>query len=132
MSEPQGDETARIQPPADPRAQLPDQAQVQPWAMPAQNSHPYIAPVPGQMQYRQVQPHSPGLAVAASFFVPGLGSMLNERVGKGILILVLAIIAWASAIFLIGFLLGPAVWIWGMVTANNDAHRWNRAHGILS
>ena len=34
--------------------------------------------------------------------------------------------------FLVGFIAAPAVWIWGMVAANNDAHKWNRAHGILS
>jgi len=84
------------------------------------------------MAYHQVQPHSAALAVVASFFIPGLGSMLNDKVGKGIGILILSILAWVSVIFLIGFVLGPAVWIWGMVAANNDARRWNRAHGILS
>jgi TM2 domain-containing membrane protein YozV len=92
-----------------------------------------MQPAYGQgMAYHLVQPHSAALAVVASFFIPGLGSMLNDKVGKGIGILVLSILAWISAIFLIGFVLGPAVWIWGMVAANNDARKWNRAHGILS
>jgi len=93
-------------------------------AIPAQPQH--------QVQPVAVQPHSAGLAVVASFFVPGLGSMLNEQVGKGILILCCYAVAWISCVILIGFALAPVVWIWGMVAANNDAHRWNRAHGILS
>jgi TM2 domain-containing membrane protein YozV len=106
-------------------------------SLPVPAMQEYRAPVPpvsvGQpVGYQQVQPHSAGLAVVASFFIPGLGSMLNDKVGKGIGILVFSILAWISAAFLIGFVLGPAVWIWGMVAANNDARQWNRAHGIVS
>jgi TM2 domain-containing membrane protein YozV len=72
------------------------------------------------------------LAVVASFFIPGLGSMLNEKVGKGIVILAAYIVSVVLIFFLVGFIAAPAVWIWGMVAANNDAHKWNRAHGILS
>ena len=95
----------------------------------AEHAAPAVRP---NFQPMTVQPHSAGLAVAASFFVPGLGSMLNERVGKGVLIVCCYAVAWISCLFLIGFVLAPAVWIWGMVAANNDAHSWNRAHGILS
>jgi TM2 domain-containing membrane protein YozV len=112
-----------------------EQARYQP--PPPRNPPPLVQPQPpyayGQgMAYHQVQPHSAALAVVASFFVPGLGSMLNDKVGKGILILILSILAWVSIIFLIGLALVPVVWIWGMVAANNDARGWNRAHGILS
>jgi TM2 domain-containing membrane protein YozV len=79
-----------------------------------------------------IQPHSAELAVVASFFIPGLGSMLNKKAGKGVLILACYIVAWISTIVLVGFILAPAVWIWGMVSAHGDAHRWNRAHGIIS
>jgi TM2 domain-containing membrane protein YozV len=70
--------------------------------------------------------------VVASFFIPGLGSMLNEKVGKGIGILACYIVSLVLVLVLVGFIAAPAVWIWGMVAANNDAHKWNRAHGILS
>jgi TM2 domain-containing membrane protein YozV len=79
-----------------------------------------------------VQPRSAPLGVAASFFVPGLGSMLNERVGKGIGILACYIVSLILCVALIGFITAPAVWIWGMVAANNDVNKWNRAHGIIS
>jgi TM2 domain-containing membrane protein YozV len=85
-----------------------------------------------QFAYQQVQPHSAALAVVASFFIPGLGSMLNEKVGKGVGILALYALSWICTIILIGFAMAPAVWIWGMVAANNDANKWNRAHGIMS
>jgi TM2 domain-containing membrane protein YozV len=84
------------------------------------------------MAYHQVQPHSAGLAVVASFFIPGLGSMLNDQVGKGIGILAAYIVSVILVFFLVGIIAAPAVWIWGMVAANNDAHKWNRAHGIMS
>ncbi len=84
------------------------------------------------MAYHHVQPHSAVLAVVASFFIPGLGSMLNEKVGKGIGILAACIVSVVLTFFLAGFIAAQAVWIWGMVAATNDAHKWNRAHGILS
>jgi TM2 domain-containing membrane protein YozV len=108
-----------------------------PGRCPCWRSRPYAAATPptayGQVvQYHQVQPHSAALSVVASFFIPGLGSMLNEKVGKGIGILACYIVAVISIAVLVGFVLAPAVWIWGMVAANNDAHKQDRTHGILS
>jgi TM2 domain-containing membrane protein YozV len=82
--------------------------------------------------YYQTQPHSAWLAVTASFFVPGLGSMLNEQTGKGVGILAAYILSCVLCFIIIGFILAPGVWVYGMVAANNDAHAWNRAHGIMS
>ena len=90
---------------------------------------PYAAPGwPGQ----QVAPRSPALALLASFFIPGLGSMLVERVGTGVMILVCYIVAAMFSVILIGipFLLG--FWVWGMVDAWNGAREWNARRGILS
>lgn len=102
---------------------------------PAGQPYAYGAAPPAQGQevaYHQVQPHSAALAVVASFFIPGLGSMLNEKLGKGIGILACYIVAFVLIFALVGIVAAPIVWIWGMVAANNDAHQWNRAHGILS
>jgi len=127
MSTTPGEEAAQSQ--ASPYAQ----PYAQNLPIPAQQYYPPMQPANGQsMAYHHVQPHSAGLAVVASFFIPGLGSMLNEKVGKGIGILAAYVVAVILIFFLIGFLATPAVWIWGMVAANNDAHKWNRAHGILS
>jgi TM2 domain-containing membrane protein YozV len=79
-----------------------------------------------------VAPKNPGLALLASFFIPGLGSMLNGNVLMGIIVFVCDVIAWISLTILIGFVLVPVVWIWGMIHAYHGAKRWNRKHGILS
>ena len=81
-----------------------------------------------------VVPRSAGVAVLASFFIPGLGSMMNERAGKGTLILACYLVTWGATVVTFGFLflLPIAVVIWGMVAGSNDAHRWNRAHGLIS
>jgi TM2 domain-containing membrane protein YozV len=108
-----------------------EQAQAMPLAAPQQ--YPPVPPPYGQgLALQQVQPHSTGLAVVASLFVPGLGSMINDKVGKGIGILAAYIAAVALVFVVIGFVAAPAVWIWGMVAASNDARAWNRAHGIMS
>jgi TM2 domain-containing membrane protein YozV len=110
-----------------------EQAQAQPQPLPVPQGYQQpVQPMGQPVVYQHVQGRSAAVAVIASLFIPGLGSMLNEKVGKGILILACYIVAWVTTIVLIGFVLAPAVWIWGMVAANNDAHAWNRAHGILS
>jgi TM2 domain-containing membrane protein YozV len=123
--------------PGDEAAQYPTRPdeRPQPQALPVavERAYPVAPPAQGQpVVYHQVQPHSAALGVVASFFIPGLGSMLNEKVGKGIGILACYIVSIFLVLVLVGFIAAPAVWIWGMVAANNDAHTWNRAHGILS
>jgi TM2 domain-containing membrane protein YozV len=110
-----------------------EQSQAQALPVPAEQAYGIVPAAQGQpVAYHQVQPHSAALGVVASFFIPGLGSMLNEKVGKGIGILACYIVSLVLVLVLVGFIAAPAVWIWGMVAANNDAHKWNRAHGILS
>ena len=87
---------------------------------------------PGTVTPYAVAPKSPGVSLLASFFVPGLGSMINGEVGKGFGILAGYAISWVLSLVLIGipFLLG--FWIWGMVDAYQGAQRWNARHGIIS
>ena len=80
----------------------------------------------------QVAPKSPGLALLGSFFVPGLGQLMNGDVGKGILMFCLYVLSFFLMFVLIGFLTAPAVWIWGMVDAYGGAQRWNAQRGIVS
>jgi len=79
-----------------------------------------------------VAPKNPAVSLIVSFFVPGVGSMINGDVGTGIAILVLYLVGWALAIFLIGFILVIGAWIWGMIDAYQGAQRWNARHGIIS
>ena len=67
-----------------------------------------------------------------SFFIPGLGSMVNGAVGRGILILALYAVGWLLSLFLVGIPLLIGAWIWGLVDGYTSAQRWNRQYGIVS
>ncbi len=90
-------------------------------------AQPGPSPVP-----MTVAPKNPGIALVASFFIPGLGSLMNGSAGKGIGIFAGYVVGWMFSFVLIGlpFLFG--FWIWGMVDAYNGARSWNARHGILS
>jgi TM2 domain-containing membrane protein YozV len=88
-------------------------------------------PQPGPV-YVQVAPKNPGLALLASFFIPGLGSLMNGDVGKGIAIFAGYVISWVLVLVIIGFFGLFGFWVWGMVDAYQGARKWNAAHGILS
>ena len=82
--------------------------------------------------YTQVAPKNPALALIASFFVPGLGSMINGDVAKGVGILIGYVLSLVLVIVLVGIVGVFGFWVWGMVDAYQGARRWNAAHGILS
>jgi TM2 domain-containing membrane protein YozV len=90
----------------------------------------FIAPVPGGQM--MVAPKNPAVSLLISFFIPGVGSMVNGDVGTGVAILVLYIVGIFLVIFLIGIPLLIAAWIWGLIDAYQGAQRWNARHGILS
>jgi TM2 domain-containing membrane protein YozV len=50
------------------------------------------------------------IAAAASFFIPGLGQLLQGRLGMAIIQFVLAIVLWI-------FLLGWAIHLWSIIDA---------------
>ena len=97
--------------------------QAQPWQ-----------PVPahGQGMHPVVAAKSPGLHLLMSFFIPGLGSMVADNVGTGVLILVLYFVSVVASFFIIGVPFAIGIWIWGMVDAYKSAQKWNAAHGIIS
>jgi TM2 domain-containing membrane protein YozV len=79
-----------------------------------------------------IAPKNPALGVILSFFIPGLGSMVNGSVGRGVGILVGYFVAWLFTFVLIGIPFVIGFWIWGLVDGYQSAQRWNQAHGILS
>lgn len=85
-----------------------------------------------QGQGPMIQPKNPAISLIVSVFLPGVGSMINGNVGKGVTILILYIVAVLFSFVLIGipFLIG--IWIWGLVDAYQGAQKWNSAHGIVS
>jgi TM2 domain-containing membrane protein YozV len=143
-----------------PESQYPDQqpyVQPQDVQLPQQPPAPQVPmlpvqPAPGGPQYgnypvqqppmypqaygigypQQVAPKNPGVALIASFFIPGLGSLINGNAGMGIAIFAAYCVAWVLCLVVIGFVLLPAVWVWGMIDAYQGAKKWNTAHGIVS
>jgi len=78
-----------------------------------------------------VAPKNGAIGVILSFFIPGLGSMVNGSVGLGAIILATYAIGWVLTLVIIGFPILFGAWIWGMVDGYLSAERWNRAHGII-
>ena len=69
---------------------------------------------------------NPSIAVVLSFFWPGLGQIYNGQIGKGVLFMIAAGLSALLMWVLIGFLIYPIIWIWGMVDANTSAKRINQ------
>lgn len=80
----------------------------------------------------QVVPKNPAVALIVSVFLPGVGSMISGQTSIGTLILISYIVGWILTLFIVGFIVVPAVWIWGLVHAYQSAQRWNRDHGFVS
>jgi TM2 domain-containing membrane protein YozV len=79
-----------------------------------------------------VAPKSPAVSLLISFFIPGVGSMVNGDTQTGVIILVIWLVGIITAFFLIGFVLILAAWVWGMIDAYQGAQRWNARYGIRS
>jgi TM2 domain-containing membrane protein YozV len=80
----------------------------------------------------RVEPKNPAAAIALSFLIPGVGSMYAGNSSTGVVIVVLYLMSLVTCLALIGFVLVPIVWIWGMINAHGSAVRWNSEHGIIS
>jgi TM2 domain-containing membrane protein YozV len=118
-------------------AQPPAYMQPQPYAQPQAFAQPQAYAQPGQplagVPVQQVvAPKNPAVSLILSFFIPGLGTMVNGNVGRGVLILVLYVVGWVLSLLLIGIPLLIGAWIWGLVDGYTSAQRWNREHGIIS
>jgi len=68
---------------------------------------------------------NPGLAAVASFFFAGLGQIYNGEITKGFLLMAIQVVNVVLMIFLIGFVLYPAVWIYGIWDAYKTAEKYN-------
>ena len=72
---------------------------------------------------------NPAASLLASLLLPGLGTIINGETGKGLVILVAWITAWVLILAIVGLILVPTVWIYGMYDAFQGARRYNLAHG---
>ena len=71
---------------------------------------------------------SPALACILSLFIVGLGQMYNGRIGKGIAMMLGAIVLWS-------IMLGWIIQIWSVIDAYSEAKSkrslWRRYHGLV-
>ena len=71
---------------------------------------------------------NPGVAAVLSFFICGLGQIYKGQILKGLIMMICYFIAWLLVYVLIGFIIVPVLWIWGMYDAYRTAERFNKAH----
>jgi len=65
----------------------------------------------------------PGVAVALSFLLPGLGQIYNQEFRKGAGFIIAYIISWVLSFVVVGWFFLVIVWIWSMVDAYQSAGR---------
>lgn len=66
-----------------------------------------------------------GLSAVLSFLFVGLGQIYNGQIGKGILFIVVGVVAVLSMLILIGFLLYPLFWVYNIYDAYTTAKAIN-------
>lgn len=66
---------------------------------------------------------NPFVAAGLSVLLPGLGQLYNRELQKGIVVIVASLLAAASAIVAVGFVLYPAVWLYAIYDAYVVADR---------
>jgi TM2 domain-containing membrane protein YozV len=81
------------------------------------------------MQQPGTTSRNPAASLLASLLIPGLGTIINGETGKGIVILVAWITGWVLILAIVGLIVVPAVWVYGMYDAFQGARRYNLAHG---
>lgn len=108
----------------------------QPYGMPSYGGAGYaVTPFDGTGMmmpvHVQLPRKEPALSLLASFFLPGLGSMINGEAGKGIGILFLWLVGILLSVVLIGLPIAFGAWVWGMVDGYTGAQKHNARHGHL-
>ncbi|OPY34089.1 MAG: TM2 domain protein [Methanomassiliicoccales archaeon PtaU1.Bin124] len=76
--------------------------------------------------YMPMKQKSEGLAVILSFFIPGLGQMYNGKIGRGLGILISAIILSLLFWLLVPLLILFVLWIWNIYDAYKGAQKYNQ------
>ena len=74
-------------------------------------------------------PKDPAIAVVCSFLVCGLGHVYVGKYAKGLLLMLVYGLAWLLTGILVGFLLVPVIWIYGLWSSHLDAVEHNERLG---
>ena len=97
---------------------------IQPYGSPGYGAvHPY-APAYGASR------KEPALSLVLSFFLPGLGTLINGQAGKGIGIMAGYFLGILLSVVLIGIPIMLGFWVWGMVDAYSGAKEYNARNGF--
>lgn len=67
-----------------------------------------------------------------SFFITGLGQIYNGQIGKGVGLIVAAGIAGLLCFVVVGFVLLPIIWIYGIYDAYKTAEKINNQGGDVT
>lgn len=74
---------------------------------------------------------SAGLAALLSFLIVGVGQMYNGQIGKGILLLIGAIVSGLLFFVVIGFFTWFIIWLYSIFDAYNTANKINSGDLIV-
>ena len=66
---------------------------------------------------------NPFVAAVLSALFPGIGQIYNRELEKGVVIMILSLLAVASALVLVGFVIYPIIWIYAIYDAYKVAER---------
>lgn len=82
----------------------------------------------------------PFFSLLASFFICGLGTILNGETSKGVKFMAVFFLSplfgmmvglfISSAMLLVGLLVSFGVWVWGLIDAYKGAEAHNARHGL--
>ncbi|WP_338751557.1 hypothetical protein [Janibacter alittae] len=119
--------------PPGPAPGAPPQGQVMPYGQQSGSGGQPPPFAPGVMPAARKEP---ALSLLASFFIPGLGEMINGDVGIGVAFLSAYVGGWVLVVclgwILIGFIGLPialGAWIWSMIDSYQGAVRVNQRNG---
>ncbi|KJS10659.1 MAG: hypothetical protein VR67_17395 [Peptococcaceae bacterium BRH_c8a] len=68
---------------------------------------------------------NPGIAAVLSFLIIGLGQVYNGQISKGLLFFGGAIVSGFLTMIIIGFILLPVIWLYGIYDAYKTANNLN-------
>ena len=111
----------------------------QPFGTQPYGTEPYGTQPYGSPGYGAVHPYAPAygasrkepaLSLVLSFFLPGLGTLINGQAGKGIGIMAGYFLGILLSVVLIGIPIMLGFWVWGMVDAYSGAKEHNARNGF--
>ncbi|MFN3338248.1 MAG: hypothetical protein ACK40Z_00990 [Dietzia sp.] len=111
----------------------------QPYGTQPYGEQPFGVQPYGSPGYGAMQPYAPNygasrkepaLSLVLSFFLPGLGTLINGQTGKGIGIMAGYFLGVLLSVVLIGIPIMLGFWVWGMIDGYSGAKEHNLRNGF--